>query len=538
MDQLTRKWLSLLLVVLLVLQTTATVSAGPQVVASPSQTEPQVVMEEQRATAEFTSPPPLEEVAKMPTLEVATLALKFNYNLSQIQSQIQALKNQSKAREQSYSQQAKAAQQEIQAKEKALSKLPTTLSDPKVVAQRQQIQCEILETKTRITDQALAFLQEQISRDVQMSHLSLLGHWRGEHQQIAAQIAAGTSSQRQFGNVLDIGNRGSQKPFADQQKDVALGQRELEDARRSGRMPKEIKDPAVQQFVNQVAERIARNSDLQVPLHVYVVQQEVRKDGRPVLGQDGQPEQVTNAMALPGGFLLVYAGLIMAARNESELAGVMAHEIGHGTARHSARLMKKGTTYGILQWATLIALTLFAPGLFQAGSYLAYQLKGLLLQSIFNGLGLVFTLDALGVSRDSEMEADQLGMQYAWKAGYDPEGIITFFDAMASKSGYASRTSFFATHPAFGERTLGALKEDTILTAIDPNRKYIADTQRFEQIKGQLARELHKTRAEIQEEEKSRPTLEMRGNVNPEACAEILVKRRPASGESVTPPQP
>lgn len=519
--------LSVPLGILFLIQTTLALCGDPlpQLVAE-SQSETAIAESEQKTADQFTSPPPLTVVEEMPSLEVAALAVKFSYPPKDIEARVNALKNESKAREKAYSNRAKAADKQVAAKEKELSKLPTTKTDPAVVAQRQKIQCEILMVKKGITDEAYTFLQDQIATDVKIARVQLLAGWKTANQQIEQQISSGTVSQRRFGNVLDIGHRGSAKPFADQQKDVAIGQREVETARQRGQLPKAVEDAEVTDFVTKMAQKIADNSDLQVPLHVFVVKQEVRKDGRPVLDKDGQPEQVANAMALPGGFIFVYAGLIMSAQNESELAGVIAHELGHVTARHSARMGSRATKFGILQMAAIIGLSLFAPGLFSAGSYLAYQLKGLLLQNIMNGLGLIFTVNILGVSRDSEMEADQLGMQYAWKADYDPRGIITLFDWMATKSGYASRTSFFATHPAFGDRTLGSLKEYKALTSIDPNKQYIEDTSQFEEIKDRLKKEVHKSKEEVQEEETSRPSLK-RGELTPEGCASILSSESP-----------
>ena len=521
MSKPARRVLVIPLAILFLIQATAALCGGPLPQAAGLQSEAAIVENEEKTAADFTSPPSLGEIEKLPSLEVAGLAVKFNYKSKDIQAEISALKNGSKSREQAYSNRAKAADQEVEARERELTRLPATKADPAVVAQRQKIQCEILKIKQGITDEAYTFLQEQIAADVKLSRLNLLAQWKAAHQQIEQQISNGAISKRRHGNVLDIGHRGSMKPFADQQQDVAWGQREVETARQRGQLPKAVQDPSVAEYVEKIGERLAHNSDLEVPLRVYVVQQEIRKDGRPVIGKDGQPEQVTNAMALPGGYTFIYAGLILSAQNESELAGVMAHEMAHVTARHSARMASKGTKFGILQMAAVIGLSLFAPGLFQAGSYLAYQLKGLLLQSIMNGLGLVFTINALGVSRDSELEADQLGMQYAWKAGYDPRGIITLFDWMATKSGYASRTSFFATHPAFGDRTLGALKEYAVLTSIEPNQKYMTDTQQFAEIQARLKKELHKTAAQIHEEETRRPSLK-RGEVTLEGCASIL----------------
>ena len=151
--------------------------------------------------------------------------------------------------------------------------------------------------------------------------------------------------------------------------------------------PKEIDDPVVTEYVNRLANNIARNSDLRVPLKVFLVQQEVRKDGKVVFNPDGQPQQVANAMALPGGFLIVFAGVVLESENESQLAGVLAHEISHSAARHANRLANKAKAFNIAQMATFIGLQIFAPGLFYAVSYLGYFLKGLLLQAIFNGMG-------------------------------------------------------------------------------------------------------------------------------------------------------
>ncbi len=172
-------------------------------------------------------------------------------------------------------------------------------------------------------------------------------------------------------------------------------------------------------------------------------------------------------------YLFVYAGLVTAARNESELAGVITHEISHFTARHAARMASRGTKHSIIRLATFISRSL-----------------------------------------------------YAWETGYGPEGNITFFDWMATKEGCASRTSFFATHPAFGDRTIAALKEYKALASLDTQRKYITDTQQFEEIKERL----YKPKEPIQEEETNRPSL-LKGVVTEEDCAAIL------AGKSQPPPE-
>jgi Zn-dependent protease with chaperone function len=500
-----KKWISIFLIYLMV------TPAGSAFVTGAGQaTAPSTQVSGVTASASLAAPPTLDEVSKLPSLEIATLAEKFRYPAPTVQKSIDTRKAESKKGENAFKTAAKQANKQVSSLERQLAALPTTTTDTAVVRQRKLIHCQLIAVEKKVTDDTFNYLQRQIATDVQISKLQLLQTWPGQDQQVKAQIKQGTTGQREFGNVLDIGRRGSLKPFRGQQDDIAWGKKEIEEARRAGLFPKEMDDPVVKEYVNRVAQNLAQNSDLQVPLNVFVVKQEVLKNGKPVLDKNGQPQQVENAMALPGGYLVIYAGLIKAAANESELAGVMAHEMAHVAARHSRRLANKGRTFNIVSLAALIGLQLVAPGLFQAASYLGYYLKGLLLQGIFNGLGIVFTLDALGVSRDFELEADQLGMQYAWKAGYDPAGFIDLFDQMSAKEGYASRTSFFATHPAFGERTINSLKEYTILESITPGRTYTSDTSEFQEIRTRVQKGLVKTKAEIIEEE-NRPSLNPKG---------------------------
>jgi predicted Zn-dependent protease len=284
----------------------------------------------------------------------------------------------------------------------------------------------------------------------------------------------------------------------------------------------------VTEYVNRLAQNISRNSDLEVPPRVHVVQQELRKHGKVARDEEGRPQQVANAMALPGGHLFVYAGMILESGTESELAGVMAHEISHAAARHSHRMANKGKWFNIAQLGATIGLQVFAPGLFTAASYLGSQLKMLLLQGIFNGMGLIFTMNALGVSRDFELEADQLGMQYAWKSGYDPRGFTNLFDRMSKKEGHASKTAFFATHPAFGDRILHALKENRALEPVTANHRFVTDTAEFRQIKDRLRESLRKSQEKTKSGAK-RPSLQT-PEPNPAECQTILKSTQPEQG--------
>lgn len=485
-------------------------------------------------TLAYQARPPLHEVLKLPSLEIAALAEHFTYDPKAIAARAEALKRESKAHEQTYKTATKAAEKQVEAKERELAKLPTRSDDPQVVVARKKVQCQIAKIRKDVTDRTFDFLQQEISYDVQIARLNLLANWAPANRAIEQKIASGTAGQRSYGNVLDIGNRGSIKPFKNQDDDIPWGQQEIDAARQRGMLPKEVSDPVLKEYVNRVAQNIARNSDLAVPLKVYLVQQEVRKEGKPITGKDGQPEQVANAMALPGGNLFIFAGVVLASENESQLAGVIAHEMAHSAARHAKRSSNKGRTFGIVQLAAVIGLQIFAPGLFYAASYLGYYLKGLLLQAIFDGLGLVFTINALGVSRDFELEADQLGMQYAWKTGYDPRGFIDLFDQMSEKGGYASRTSFFATHPAYGDRTLNVLKEYKVLRSLTPERQELTDTSEFQEMKERLRRELIKTPKQV-ESDTERPTLK---GSEPDAaeCEKLLAP--PSAPTSSTPAQP
>jgi Zn-dependent protease with chaperone function len=475
-------------------------------------------------------------------LELAALAEKFPFDQGAIRAKAEALKAQSRQTEEAFKTTAKAAEKQIEAKERELLQLQQSLDDPETNRKRKAIRCEIARIKKDITAQGLEFLQGQIGTDVQLAKLNLLADWRAVNDQLKREIASGSISQRPFGNVLDIGARNTQKPFRGQEDDVRWGQKEIQEARQQKVFPREVDEAVVTEYVNRLANNIARNSDLRVPLRVFLVQQEARKDGKAVFDRDGQSRQVANAMALPGGFLIVFAGVILESENESQLAGVLAHEISHSAARHANRLANKAKAFNIAQIATFIGLQIFAPGLFYAASYLGYYLKGLLLQAIFNGMGVVFALNVLGVTREFELEADRLGMQYAWKTGYDPEGLIKLFDHMSAKEGNASHTSFFATHPAFGDRALNSLKEYRLLCSIAPERQFLTDTSEFQGVKEHLRDTLRTAQKEIHGGTKG-PSLDPQDPAS-EGCPEILppppppAETRPAKGGTARQPLP
>jgi predicted Zn-dependent protease len=273
--------------------------------------------------------------------------------------------------------------------------------------------------------------------------------------------------------VKDIGFR---VIAANQQDDIKRGQQAVEEMKRAGLLPPEVEDKAIQRYVNDLAEKIAKNSDLKVPLHVSVLQ-----------------SREINAFALPGGYLFIERGLLEAADDESELAGVIAHEIAHDAARHSNKLMKRATIASIFYQAAQVAAIILTGGVAGIGLYYAIQYG-------FYGLGLVLNLKLLGVSRDYELEADQLGIQYAWKAGYDPSGFVRFFDKMATKEGYVNSVSWFRTHPPFYQRMVDSERE---MMFLPKNPQAIVQSSAFEAMKKELA----PITAKAEKEDVNKPSL-------------------------------
>ena len=204
---------------------------------------------------------------------------------------------------------------------------------------------------------------------------------------------------RKHDNVEDIGNRDVSgrvfkifPNFVSLEKEIELGAEVAKEFEQTARL---MEDPVITEYVDRIGQDLVKHSDAKVPFHIKVVDSDE-----------------VNAFAFPGGYFYVNKGLILEAENESELAGVMAHEISHVIARHATARMSKGQ---ILQIAAI-------PALF-VGGYWAQM-------GIQNALGLGINLELMGITRESEREADQLGIQYLWNTGYDPNAFVTFFEKM------------------------------------------------------------------------------------------------------------
>lgn len=280
---------------------------------------------------------------------------------------------------------------------------------------------------------------------------------------VSVPVRAGTDKN----DVNKIGDRNvAHKSIISTEKEIAIGRQYADQIDKTAKL---IKDPVVTEFVNRVAQNVARNSDLKVPLTVKVID-----------------DPAINAFALPGGFLYVNTGLVRAADNESELAGVMAHEIAHVAARHWASQMTKAT---ILQYATI-------PLIFVPMSYPVYIGVS---QALNFGVPIAF----LKFSRNDEAEADYLGLQYMYKAGYDPNVYSAFFGKVLEEERRqpGSVDKIFSDHPPTPERIIQAEEE---VKKLPPRDQYLLSTSEFDDVKSRLKTVL----ASLKKNEKPGPSLE------------------------------
>jgi hypothetical protein len=231
-----------------------------------------------------------------------------------------------------------------------------------------------------------------------------------------------------------------------------------------------VQDPVVTEYVNRLGQNLVRNSDAQVPFSIKVIDSDE-----------------VNAFALPGGFFYVNSGLVLAADEEAELAGVMAHEIAHVAARHMTRQMTRA------QWANIGTIPLIF-----IGGGIGY--------GIYEAAGLGLPLTFMKFQRNFEAEADYLGLQYMYKTGYDPQAFISFFEKIQAKEKKKPGTlaKAFASHPQTPERIEKSQQE--IATILPARAQYVVSTSEFDDVKSRLAtiENRHKV---IEEKDGSRPSL-------------------------------
>ena len=213
-----------------------------------------------------------------------------------------------------------------------------------------------------------------------------------------------------------------------------------------------VQDPVITEYVNRVGQNIVRSSDAKVPFTIKVIESDE-----------------INAVSLPGGFFYVNTGLILAADEEAELAGVMAHEIAHVTARHSAEQQQKASLLNIAS----IPLMIFGGGIVGMAVQQAAQI----------GVPLMF----MQFSQGAETEADWLGLQYMYTAGYDPGSSVSFFEKLQARETAKRKVSgLFSSHPPT-EARVGETKKN-IENFLPPKEQYLVTTSEFSKVKGLLAR--------------------------------------------------
>ena len=259
-----------------------------------------------------------------------------------------------------------------------------------------------------------------------------------------------------------------------------------------------ITDPVINEYINRIGQNIVLHSDAKVPFTIKVI------DSADV-----------NAFALPGGFLYVNSGAILAADGEAEIAGVMAHEIAHVAARHGVEQASKGT---LLQYLSI-------PLIFVGGPL------GTIVQ---NAANILVPLTFLKFSRGAEEEADRLGLQYLWASGYDPTSILSFFEKLKAKEKKApgALAKVFSTHPATGDRID---KARLLLTRFPDRDEYTVSTSEFNIVKQKLLAIVNQNNLG-NNTEKAAPTLKRKpsrsssnGNEGESEKDPPTLKRKPGS---------
>src|SRR5258708_29421199 len=273
----------------------------------------------------------------------------------------------------------------------------------------------------------------------------------------------------------EIGNRdvGKGVNFYSLEKEIALGKQLAQEVERQAKI---IDDPIIAEYVNRVGQNLVRNSDAKVPFTIKVL----------------DTEEV-NAFALPGGFFFVNTGLILKTESEAELAGVMAHEIAHVAARHGT---KQATRSELAQIGMMVA-SIAVP--YSTLGYGALQ-----------GASMLIPVGFLKFSRSMEREADYLGLQYLYKAGYDPTAFVDFFEKLQSmeKKKPGTVAKVFSTHPMNDDRIKAA--QDEIERILTPRPEYVVNTAEFNDVKSRL--EMIHNRRKGDTEDPNRPRL------RPEPC--------------------
>ena len=286
-------------------------------------------------------------------------------------------------------------------------------------------------------------------------------------------VKAGSKDDVEAIGNRDVGSGRGLGNWYSLESDIKIGKQYAQQIESSVKL---VTDPVVNEYVNRVGQNLVRNSDAQVPFTIKVVDSDE-----------------VNAFALPGGFFYVNSGLVLAADEEAELAGVMAHEIAHVAARHGTR----GQTRANLANIATIPLIFVGGGV----GYAARSAAGI-------GLPLGF----LKFSRGFEEEADFYGVQYMYKAGYDPQAYVAFFEKLQAKEKKKPGTfsKAFSSHPQTPDRIENSQKE--IARILPAKEQYIISTSEFDDVKTRLAALENRRKITDEREGGDRPTLRRTSN--------------------------
>jgi predicted Zn-dependent protease len=280
-----------------------------------------------------------------------------------------------------------------------------------------------------------------------------------------AAVSLYAADQNKKDDPNQIGNRdvGKCVNFYSVEKEIALGKQLAEEVKRQTKVNR---DPIVGEFVNRVGQNLVRSSDAKVPFTFQVV-------------EDESP----NAFALPGGFIFVHTGLLKLASEEDEFAGALAHEIAHVAARH---LTCRASKQEIASVAGSIG-----------GIFLPRGIGGVAGRE---ALGIGLPMAFLKFSRSDEAEADYLGTQYMYAAGYDPNGAVSIFEKMAAlqKTQPTMAARIMATHPMDADRIDKTEKEIQRILPARPD--YVVNTSEYTDIRERVI-------AAGQKSDPAKPTL-------------------------------
>ena len=274
----------------------------------------------------------------------------------------------------------------------------------------------------------------------------------------------------------EIGNRDVSKGIIPNwysiEKEIALGKQMAQEVERQAKI---VDDPIIAEYVNRVGQNLVRNSDAKVPFTIKVIDSEE-----------------INAFALPGGFFFVNTGILLNADNEAEMAGVMGHEIAHVAARHGTRQASAAQTARL---ATI-------PLIFMGGwaGYGAYQ-----------AMSIAVPMGFLQFSKAYESEADMLGLEYMYKAGYDPTAFVDFFEKVQSqeKRKPGTMSKVFSTHPPTEDRIKHS--QAIIEKYLKAKPEYVVNTSEFNDVKARVIA-MHGRRGVTDPKDAGRPTLRRNPN--------------------------